>query len=97
MEYAPDGDLSKVIKKWQMQRRPMPEDLIWKLFIQVARGLLALHQMKILHRDIKASGPSRTSRQANTPVVLAWFCFDQLRRSLGEVLGVFLLLWLCWS
>jgi hypothetical protein len=35
MEYAPDGDLSKVIKKWQMLRRPMPEDLIWKYFIQV--------------------------------------------------------------
>jgi NIMA (never in mitosis gene a)-related kinase len=35
MEYAPDGDLSKVIKKWQMMRRPMPEDLIWKYFIQV--------------------------------------------------------------
>lgn len=53
MEYAPDGDLSKVIKKWQMMKRPMPEDLIWKLFIQVARGLAALHNMKILHRDIK--------------------------------------------
>lgn len=34
-------------------KRPMPEDLIWKLFIQTARGMCALHNMKILHRDIK--------------------------------------------
>mmetsp|Transcript_19825 Transcript_19825/g.43138 ORF Transcript_19825/g.43138 Transcript_19825/m.43138 type:complete len:627 (+) Transcript_19825:361-2241(+) len=53
MEYAPDGDLAKVIKKYQMLKRPMPEDLIWKYFIQVALGLAALHNMKILHRDIK--------------------------------------------
>lgn len=53
MEYAPDGDLAKVIKKYQLMKRPMPEDLIWKYWIQVARGLSALHSMKILHRDIK--------------------------------------------
>eukprot|EP00877_Chromochloris_zofingiensis_P002096 jgi/Chrzof1/11888/Cz06g13190.t1 len=53
MEYAPDGDLAKLIKKWQFMKRPMPEDLIWKLFIQTARGMCALHNMKILHRDIK--------------------------------------------
>ncbi|KAJ9517846.1 hypothetical protein QJQ45_004112 [Haematococcus lacustris] len=38
MEYAPDGDLAKVIKKWQALRRPMPEDLIWRYFIQARRG-----------------------------------------------------------
>ena len=50
MEYAPDGDLAKVIKKYQLMKRPMPEDLIWKFWIQIARGLAALHKMKILHR-----------------------------------------------
>lgn len=38
MEYAPDGDLTKVIKKWQMMKKPMPEDLVWKLFIQVRKS-----------------------------------------------------------
>lgn len=35
MEYAPDGDLAKVIKKHQILHRPMHEDLVWKYFIQV--------------------------------------------------------------
>ncbi|GAX80415.1 hypothetical protein CEUSTIGMA_g7854.t1 [Chlamydomonas eustigma] len=53
MEYAQDGDLAKVIKKYQLLKRSMPEDLIWKYFIQTARGVAALHSLKILHRDIK--------------------------------------------
>lgn len=53
MEYAPDGDLAKVIKKAQLMKTPLPEDQIWRYFIQIAQGLQALHQMKILHRDIK--------------------------------------------
>jgi len=53
MEYAADGDLAKVIKKYQLLKRPLPEDLIWKYWIQVTRGLAALHNTKILHRDIK--------------------------------------------
>ncbi len=35
MEYAPDGDLAKVIKKHQVMRKAIPEDLAWKFFIQV--------------------------------------------------------------
>eukprot|EP00798_Chlamydomonas_sp_ICE-L_P008396 gene8396-18290_t len=53
MEYAPDGDLAKVIKKYSLAKSRMPEDLIWKIWIQIARGLANLHNMKILHRDIK--------------------------------------------
>ncbi|KXZ44006.1 hypothetical protein GPECTOR_75g730 [Gonium pectorale] len=53
MEYAADGDLARVIKKQQQMKRPLPEDLIWRYFIQVVMGLQALHGMKILHRDIK--------------------------------------------
>ncbi len=36
-----------------MMKRPIPEDQIWKYFIQVVLGIQALHGMKILHRDIK--------------------------------------------
>jgi len=53
MDYAPDGDLSRIIKKHLAARTPMPNDLAWKLFIQICAGLSALHKMRILHRDIK--------------------------------------------
>ena len=42
MEYAPDGDLAKVIKNHQVLHRPMPEDLAWKYFIQVSGMFIPL-------------------------------------------------------
>mmetsp|Transcript_3660 Transcript_3660/g.10529 ORF Transcript_3660/g.10529 Transcript_3660/m.10529 type:complete len:551 (-) Transcript_3660:371-2023(-) len=53
MEYASEGDFSHIIKKQQMARKPLSETEIWNYFIQIARGIDALHQMKVLHRDIK--------------------------------------------
>ena len=59
MEYAPFGDLSRALRKRQAQRKLLPEDLIWSYFIQIARGLQALHSQKILHRDVKTANVLR--------------------------------------
>jgi len=53
MEYAPNGDMSRIIKKQATARKPLDEMQIWKYFIQIARGINALHEMRVLHRDIK--------------------------------------------
>ena len=42
-------------------RKPFPEDMIWSFFIQVTMAVNALHQARILHRDVKAANILITS------------------------------------
>ena len=53
MEYCEGGDLEKLLN--QRNRIPLNDNFIWKLFIQIVIGLAELHDMKILHRDLKTS------------------------------------------
>ena len=53
MEYCEGGDLEHLLK--QRNKIPLNDNFIWKLFIQIVIGLAELHNMKILHRDLKTS------------------------------------------
>ena len=53
MEYAPNGDLGRFIKKGNELKKAFPEEIIWKYFTQICEGLQALHNANIIHRDIK--------------------------------------------
>jgi NIMA (never in mitosis gene a)-related kinase len=55
MELADGGDLLKKIHKHKAAGVPMPEKDIWDIIIQLIRGLKTLHEMNILHRDLKSS------------------------------------------
>ena len=53
LEYASGGDLYKQILKRRKEKKYFNENSILKIFRQICRGLCALHEMGIIHRDIK--------------------------------------------
>jgi len=61
MEYATEGDLYYKIQTHRSKGTRFTEKEIWHYFIQTVRGLKVLHDMKILHRDIKSANIYLTS------------------------------------
>ena len=55
MEYADNGDLFQLITERKKTKNYFTEQEVWKIFIQLLNGLKALHDFKILHRDIKSA------------------------------------------
>ena len=55
MEFLGGGDLSDKIQKCKQIRSTMPESKIWSYFIQLLKGLKVLHDLGIIHRDIKSA------------------------------------------
>ena len=55
MEYCDDGDLETKIKNMKRNKQKFEECLIWNYALQILGGLKALHDKKILHRDLKSA------------------------------------------
>ena len=55
MEYADDGDLQTKIHQMKKNNGLFEEETIWSYAIQMIEGLKALHDKKIMHRDLKSA------------------------------------------
>jgi NIMA (never in mitosis gene a)-related kinase 1/4/5 len=55
MEMADGGDVLQLIEKHKKERTKIPEKDIWQYLIGIVKGLKALHDLKIVHRDIKCA------------------------------------------
>ena len=53
MEYCDGGDLSEFIQRNKETHFLLKEDLIWNIFLKITIGLATMHQLNILHRDLK--------------------------------------------
>ena len=55
MEMADGGDLDQKITQAKGLKSFVKEEKIWYIFRQLIDGLVALHEKKIVHRDIKCA------------------------------------------
>ena len=55
MEYADEGDLFQKITLYKKHHVSFEEIDIWRIFVQITKGLHDLHEYNILHRDLKSA------------------------------------------
>jgi NIMA (never in mitosis gene a)-related kinase len=55
MEFADDGDLYQKIVDHKKRKELFEESEIWSVLIQTVIGLKTLHNLNILHRDLKVT------------------------------------------
>lgn len=73
-EFADAGDLFQQITKCQKSRSHLPEGDVWRYIFGMCHGLKALHDLRILHRDLKCANVFlRSTGHGDTEALLGDF------------------------
>lgn len=73
MEFSDSGDLFQQITKCQKEKTHMREADVWRYIGGMAHGLKALHDMRILHRDLKCANVFLSTKGADIVAMLGDF------------------------
>lgn len=55
MQYADSGDLLKMILERKRMKVHFRESQVWRVLIETVYGLRAMHELRVMHRDIKSA------------------------------------------
>ena len=55
MQYADSGDLLKMILERKRMKVHFRESQVWRVLIETIHGLRAMHELRVMHRDIKSA------------------------------------------
>ena len=53
MEYCDNSDLSDFIKKYKKEGKLINENIIYKIVLDICKGLKEIHSKNLIHRDLK--------------------------------------------
>ena len=70
MEYAPYGDLSKILQKRKKTKDYFTENELLNMYLQIASGLKAIHAKQIIHRDLKSANIFITQKTKYDELIL---------------------------
>jgi serine/threonine protein kinase len=69
-----DGrNLNNLISKYRAIQKPIPNDIIWNIFIQICLGIQYMHNNGVIHRDLKPANILLNSKYNPTKIVICDF------------------------
>ena len=87
-----DGrNLNNLISKYRAFKKPIPNSMIWNIFIQISLGIQYLHSNGVIHRDLKPANILLNNNDNPTKIVICDFgasiCLDNVNAYCNTKIG----------